>query len=417
MPIPYRRPGRVATGCAAVAAATLLTGPVWAAPAPSYEALLKRRDVAPISLEAKALAEAADARVLQARARPNPTLSVDVENIYGSGANSGLSSAETTWTVGQNLELWNRRSSRIAAARADAGVAALQRDFALVDAAGRLATTYADAEAAQRRHALAQEALALTVEDARAALKLVEEGREPLLRGIQGEAEAAAARATLDEARAERDAAYARLTATALLETPVTVIDSSLLDQAPAIADETAAALPEVRIAQAERLAAERRIAVQRALGRPDLSASIGFRQSRADDSTAFTVGLSMPLPLFDRNRGNVQAAQADLRAAEARLTGVERTATADRAAAMARLAASSSRVVAADGGVKAAEEAYRLSRLGFEAGRISQLELRATRAALINARNAGIDARLARVRAETELARLQGRAPFGGVQ
>ena len=61
-----------------------------------------------------------------------------------------------------------------------------------------------------------------------------------------------------------------------------------------------------------------------------------------------------------------------------------------------------------------AAEEAYRLSRIGFEAGRISQLELRSTRAALIASRNAAVDARIARVRAEIDLARLEGRAPFG---
>ena len=75
------------------------------------------------------------------------------------------------------------------------------------------------------------------------------------------------------------------------------------------------------------------------------------------------------------------------------------------------------SRVAAADAGVTSSEEAYRLSRIGFEAGRISQLELRGTRAALITARNAAVDARLARVRAEIDLARLQARAPFGGVQ
>ena len=61
-----------------------------------------------------------------------------------------------------------------------------------------------------------------------------------------------------------------------------------------------------------------------------------------------------------------------------------------------------------------AAEEAYRLSRIGFEAGRISQLELSSSRAALIAARNAAVDARLARARAEIDLARLQGRLPFG---
>ena len=40
-----------------------------------------------------------------------------------------------------------------------------------------------------------------------------------------------------------------------------------------------------------------------------------------------------------------------------------------------------------------------------------------ATRAALIAARNAAVDARLARVRAEIDLARQDGRAPFQGAQ
>ncbi len=386
-------------------------------PAPSYETLLRNSDQAPSAQEAAALADAARARVRQAAARPNPTLSVDVENAYGNGPYSGFDNAETTWSLSQDLELWNRRGSRIGAARAEAGAAGLRSDLAKLDAAGRLATAYAEAEAAQRRYDLAKEALDLTVADARAALKLVEEGREPLVRGLQGESEAAAARAALDEARAERDAAFAQLSAVAQLPVLVTKIEASLLDQAAPQDAQATDRLPEVAVAEAERLAAERRVALTRAQGRPDITASIGFRQYRADDATALTFGLSMPLPLFDQNRGNVDASKAEFRAADARLTGARLQAQADLQAATARLTASVSRVAATDMGVTSAEEAYRLTRIGFEAGRISQLELRASRAALINARNAAIDARLARVRAEVDLARLQGRAPFGGTQ
>ena len=245
---------------------------------------------------------------------------------------------------------------------------------------------------------------------------MVEQGREPLLRGIQGETEAAAARATADEAQAERDAAFARLTAVAMLPAPVTDIPVSLLDQAPMIdATPTARDPLAVRVAEAERETADRQIAVQRTLARPDINASVGFTRYEAEDATAFTFGVSMPLPLFDRNRGNIAAAPAEFRAADARLMSARQDAQADRAAAQARLAASVSRVSAADAGVTSAEEAYRLSRIGFEAGRISQLELRATRTALITAQSAAVDARLARVRAEIDLARLDGRAPFQG--
>ena len=400
-----------------VALATAIASPVWADPAPAFEILLQQIGASPTTVEADALQDAAEARVRQARVRPNPTLALDVENAFGSGPLEGFGNAETTLGVTQDLELWGRRGARIDAARAEAGTAALRRDLAVVDAAGRLALVYAEAEAAERRFRLAEEALSVILADARAALTLVEEGREPMVRALQGESEAATARATLDETQAERDAAFARLTAVAMLPTSVTSIEASLIDQVPATSRVGGAATPVVRVAEAERDAAERRIAVERIQSRPDVSASVGLRRYEAEDATALTLGLSLPLPLFDRNRGNIDAAQAEFRAAEARLLNARQEAQADRDAAKARLNASASRVKATDAGVTAAQEAYRLSRIGFDAGRISQLELRVSRAALISARNAAVDARLARVRAEIDLARLQGRAPFGAVQ
>lgn len=412
---PSLRRSRLAIGSVLVALATAPVSPAWADPAPAYAELVARLSQTPAALEADALADAAEARVRQARVRPNPTAAFDIENVLGSSPYSGFDNGEASVTLSQDLEFWGRQPARVAAARAEAGTAALRRDLATLEAAGRLALVYAEAEAAGRRAELADESLTLTLADARAALALVEQGREPLLRGIQGQTEAAVARATADEAQAERDAAFARLTAVAMLPRPVTEIPTTLLDQQPVATAGTGTDALVVRVAEAEREAADRQIAVQRTLARPDVSASVGFRRYEAEGATAFTFGVSMPLPLFDRNRGNIDAAQADLRAAEARLRGARQEATADRTAAQARLAASVSRVAAADAGVSSAEEAYRLSRIGFEAGRISQLELRGARTALITARSAAVDARMARVRAEIDLARLDGRAPFQG--
>lgn len=411
----YRRWPRLAVGSALAAIAVALGSPAWADPSPSFAELLAQLDQSPATLEAGALVDAADARVRQAGVRPNPVLGLDVGNAFGTGPFSGVGNAETTLAFSQNLELWGRRSTRVAIARAEADAAGLQRDLAVVDAAGRLALVYAEAEAAERRAELAEESLTLTVADARAALALVEQGREPLVRGIQAESEAAFARASRDEAQAERAAAYARLTAVAMLPTPVTSIDDSLLDQAPTFSPTATKDGPTVRVARAQREAAERRIAAERVQARPDVTASIGVRRYEMEDATALTFGISMPLPLFDRNRDNIEAAQAEFRAADARLVSRRQEAQMDREAARARLMASVSRVSASDAGVDAAEEAYRLSRIGFEVGRISQLELRASRTALINARTAAVDARLARVRAEIDLARQDGRVPFQG--
>lgn len=415
MPANLRR-SRLAIGLSAAAFAAALSPHAWADPAPTYSELLTRLGQTPAAAEATALSEAAEARVRQSRARPNPVVGVELENAFGAGPFSGTDNADATLSVSQDLELWGRRSARVSVAEAEAASVSLRSRQAVVDAAGRLAGAYADAEAADRNAALAKEALDLTIADARAALRQIEEGREPLLRGIQAEGESAAARATLDEALAERDAAFARLTSVAQLDAPVTAISVSLLDLSP-VSRTTADDSLSVQVAEAERKAAERRISVERIRARPDVNASVGIRRFEAEDATALTFGLSLPLPLFDTNRGNIDAARADYRAADARLLTARQEAVADRLAAQARLRASVSRVNAADAGVNAAEEAYRLSRLGFGAGRISQLELRVSRGALVTARQSAIDARLARTRAEIDLARLEGRAPFGDTQ
>lgn len=410
-----RRGPLAVVGCALAACAVWDVGPVRADPAPAYEILLERigRN-APAQVEADALLEVAEARLRQAGVRANPELALRADGVLGGKPYAGWGEAEISLDITQNLELGGRRGARVDVARAEAGVSALRRDQAGIDTVARLALTYAEAEAAERRFALAEDALTLALADARAALVLVEEGREPLLRGIQAETEAAMARAAVEGARAERDVAFARLTAEAMLPTPVTSVGAGVLDRtSPARLD--AAASLAVRVAEAEAEAAERRIGREQAEARPNISASLGVTRYQAEDATALTVGLSMPLPLFDRNRGNIDAARAEHRAAEARVAGARLADAAERSAALARLRASASRVAAGDMGVSSAEEAYRLSRLGFEAGRISQLELRSTRVALISARDAAVEARLARVRAEIELARLQGRAPFEG--
>ncbi|MEG2499096.1 TolC family protein, partial [Brevundimonas sp.] len=369
-----RRWPHLAIGCALCVLSSVAPGSAWADPAPSYADLLAQLGQTPAVTEADALADAAEARVRQARTRPNPDLSIDLENVAGSGPYSGFVSGDLSLSLSQNLELWGRRSARVGAARADAATAALRRDLSTIDTAGRLALIYAEAEVAQRRATLAQEALTLALSDARAALAMVEEGREPLLRGIQAESEAAAARASLDEAKAEQEAAFARLSAVAMLAAPVTSIETGLLDNTvspTALSDRDTLT---VRVAEAEATASERRIDIERINGRPDVTASVGVTRYGQEDQTALTFGLSLPLPLFDTNRGNIDAARAEHRAAEARVLQARQEAGADRAAAMARLASSGSRVSAADAGVAAAEEAYRLSRIGAEAGRISQL-------------------------------------------
>lgn len=408
-----------------VASASVLAGLGWPAhaePAPPFGALLRAAlRNSPRLAEGDAEVDRASGLALQAQARPNPSASLYVENFVGSDAYAALG-GQTTLQVDQALELGGKRPARIAAGRATLEAARATRAQARLAFAVELATNYALAEASERRVELARQALELATEDLRVARLLVETGKEAGLRSVQAEAEVSAARARVDRALADSAAAFATLSAIAASPQPITSIPDGLLKtaDAPATAITFAFAFafafdssPAYQTALAEREAAARRVRVERTQAVPNLTVSAGVRDVAGRD-VAGVVGLSMPIPVFDQNRGNISAAQASLRAAEARLTSVRLDLEADARSASARVTAAESQLVAAKTGEAAAEEAYRLTRLGYVGGKLPLLEVLSARRALTEARTQTLDARLARLSAASQLSRLAGRTPFG---
>lgn len=383
--------------------------------APPYAALLAQaRAKAPRLTEAEADVAQARGLARQAAARPNPVVSLDVENLSNAGGPGGPQPRQTTATVEQMLELGGKRSARIDAGRAGLTAAQARTAMALSDYAADLAVAYAEAEAARDGFVQAEEALAAADSDARAAKEMADAGREAPLRGLQAVAEREAARAERDEALSRRDAAFAKLTALAGADRTYDGLAEGLLKRPPAQPPPADADTPAVAAARAARDAAAARVRVEARQAVPDLTVSAGVRRLTGYDATSVVAGMSAPLPLFNRNRGATDAARADLTASEARLRQAELDAAADLAAARSQMRSAAVRIEAAAAGEAAASEAYRLARLGYEAGRLPLIELSSARRALAAARIAALDAGLARVRAEAQLARLTGRIPFG---
>lgn len=413
----YRR-RRLRAAWLGVSAIALFAGGANAEPAPPFAELLRQsRETAPRLAQARAEVTRAQGLARQAGARPNPIVGVEVENFSGSGPFKGSTLAETTASVGQTLELGGKRGARVAAGQAEVEAARRQAAEAELQFAGDLAAAYAQAEANDRRLALATESLALAEDDARIARALVEAGREADLRQVQASAAVQAARAAVEEARAGRATAFGALTALAGAPTPITSIPTSLLAQTERPALVTAPdplTTPGYLAAQAAREAAARRVRLERARAVPDVSVSVGVRRFQEDDSTAMVAGISAPFPLFDTNRGNIDAARAELTSAEAKLEAARLDAQAEAGAGLARIAATDARLSAAREGERTAAEAYRLTRLGYEGGKLGLAELLVARKSLAEAQTQTIDAALERLSAQAALARLQGRVPFG---
>lgn len=405
-------PLRAALAC--VASGTLCAS-AFAQTAPPFQALLKQAQAsAPRLSLGAAETRAAEGMAVQAATRPNPTLGLMVENAAGSGPYKDFDSAETTLSIEQPLELGGKRAARTSAAQADLAAARARDSLGQVDFARDLAHAYANAEAAQRRLAIAREGVDLAQADARAARLLVDNGKEAQVRAVQAEAGLASTRAELGAVQAETETALARLSALTGSSDTYAAVAGGLLDAAAAPSSSEPAFSPAIAAARAERDAAERRIAVERSRRTPDLAVSFGVRRLRDEDATAAVFGVSAPLPLFDRNRGAVAAASANAQAAQARLAMVQAEQDGDRRAATAQVAAAGQTLEASRQAEGAAAEAYRLARVGYDAGRLPLSEVLAARRDLIAARGRAVDTKLARVKALADLARAQGRMPFG---
>jgi cobalt-zinc-cadmium efflux system outer membrane protein len=407
-----RWPLHAALAC--VASGVLCTS-VAAQTAPPFPTLLKQAQAsAPRLALGVAETRAAEGQAVQAAARPNPTLGLVVENAAGSGPYKDFSRAETTLSIEQPLELGGKRAARTSAAQADLAAARARAALGQVDFGRDLALAYANAEAAQLRLTIARDSVDLAQADARAARLLVDNGKEAQVRAVQADAGLATARAELGGARAEAETALARLSALTGSTERYTAVAGGLLAAVPPSAPPEPAFSPAIAAARAERDAAERRVAVERARRTPDLAVSFGVRRFQDEDATAAVFGISAPLPLFDRNRGAVAAARANAQAAQARLAMAQAEQDGDRRAAAAQAAAADQTLEASRQAEAAAAEAYRLARIGYDAGRLPLSELLAARRDLIAARGRAVDTKLARVKALADLARAQGHIPFG---
>jgi cobalt-zinc-cadmium efflux system outer membrane protein len=172
---------------------------------------------------------------------------------------------------------------------------------------------------------------------------------------------------------------------------------------------------PSVIAAEAERDAAAERVDVERTRPAPTITASLGMRRIAGENSTLFVGGIVIPLPLFDKNSGNIAAALAELDVADARLRAARAEAETGWLSAVTQADAARSRLLAAGQATMAADQTYRLARLGYEAGRTPLIEVLTARHNLTDAELRLLDSRVARIHAQAALARLSGRIPFGG--
>lgn len=351
----------------------------------------------------------------QASYKPNPALSLEVENFVGNKGKGGFEQAEETLLISQTIELGDKRLKRLVAGQFEATLATWDFEVARVLAATQAAEAFVDVLAAQDRLAVLREFVTIaektrTIVDAR-----VKGGRVSPIE--LDRANVAVARATgLSEAEQARlDAARAKLSAFWGAEQPTFARAVGRLGEkraAPTIERVKAyldgnPALARWADEVGRRYAA---LDVERSKAIPDLTVGAGVRQFNEDDSTAVVASVSMPIQVFDRNDGSIAAAERRITRAEFEAHAARIQVLGSLVDALGALAVADAQVRAFEGKVlPAAQSAFERTRLGYEEGKFDLLNVLDTQRTLFEAR---LD--LVNARAEYEKARVQVEALIG---
>lgn len=379
------------------------------------EALARALDDNPLLRTLRWDVEAAAGRLRQAGLRPNPEASFEIENF--AGTLPGFSESEMTLSIGQLFELGGKRGARLRAARSGAGLVRSDFDQARLEVASLVIRRYFEMLAAQEGVALADENIAIADEIRTSIGRRVEAGALPPAErtraGIEFE------NALLGREMAEQGLSLGRIRLASLWgETRPPAfragIDDTLAPAVPGLDSlvKEMGEAPRVTRSRRELVARESQLDLARSGRLPDLELEAGYRNLRESGDGTFVAGVTLPLPLFHRNQGEigearalVSRAEADMRREEIELS--RQLSEVHTALTLAGRRAESLRNRIVPG----AEQAWQEIRTGYERGRFSYVDLLEARRAWTEARRQEVEATLHYHLAVAEAELLLGRA------
>jgi outer membrane protein, heavy metal efflux system len=334
--------------------------------------------------------DAARGRHIQAGLYPNPDLALNWDEIgdrTGHGGIVTLPKLSQTFVTGRKLSL----AQAVAAAEVDQATLALMGERYAVIAAVRAA--YYDVYTLERRIEALGELLRLADEAVKNGKNLLDNQKIARLDLVQLEIERERFRAEAEAAQRELPAAR-RALAAAVGDPRMTIPDLvgsfedlPLYDPDRSL-DLVLATHPEARSAQ---VGVERaQAAVRRAKAEviPNLSVYSGYIRQYENQSHDFAVGVNGFIPVWNRNQGNIRAAQAELGSATQEVGRVQND-LADRVATAYRLYAAAQRraEVYRTQILPKAQETFNLSLAAFKGGQFEYLRVIQAQRALAEAK------------------------------
>ena len=346
----------------------------------------------------------------QAALLPNPNVAFEVENFAGGDNYDGFENAEITFGVEQSFELGQKRQKR-------GHIADLSQKIAKEEALAQALHVASETEYAFIRMAVAQKRIILAQKQYDLAEKthdMVQErvgaARSAEIEHSKADIERASAKIERRQAEQEHRVAKTKLAQLLGLDLDSTVKIDADLNAIPALIDyaQLMASLkdvPNARIQEFSKMQARSAFALEKATLTPDPTIGFGVRRFNDADDTALIASISVPIPVFDRNQGNIEKARAAIARADSLARAEQRNL---QQSALATWEALSVAIEEAHNYkneiIPNAEKAYQQADEGYSRGAFSFLELLDAQRTLNEVQSAYLDSTLRLYQAKTQI-------------
>lgn len=354
--------------------------------------------------------EALEATIIQAQVRRNPEIATSIDD-------TRRATRTTTLQVNQPIELGGKRAARIEAAERGRDAASADLDAKRAEIRAAVVAAFFDVLVAQERLRLAHASVELAQRATAAASRRVAAGKVSPVEETRARVAEASVRVELTLAGSELVTARKRLASTwgnAIPRFERAEGDPEALPPLPALADlnNRLAASPNLLRARIE---VDRRLAlaeVERSRRVPDLTVSLGARRNEELGLNQAIFGVSIPIPVFNRNQGNLlealhrtDKARDELSAAGIRLSN-------ELAVAYERLNTARQEVETLRRDIlPGAQSAYDAATKGFELGKFSFLDVLDAQRTSFQAKSQYLRALAEAHRSAAEIERILGEA------
>jgi cobalt-zinc-cadmium efflux system outer membrane protein len=344
----------------------------------------------------------------QAGVRPNPELSLQSEGLQ-------KNNRTTTIVLNQALELSGKRPARIAAAERERDVANADLALRRTEVRALVVAAFFDALTAEQRLQLAEASQGLAQSVTDAAARRVLAGKVSPLEETRAKVAQAGASIELRQAASAMALARQRLTAIWGGSGPQwdrLAVPAEALMTYPSLPQLLSRlnTAPQMMRSRLEIVRQQSQVDVELSRRIPDLTVSVGSQRDEQARRTQAIIGLSVPLPLFNRNQGNVLSALRKTDKARDELAAVETRLASELEQAWLRLQATRDELAILRSTIlPGAQSAFDAASQGFALGKFNFLDVLDAQRTLFQSKSHYLSALAESHRASVDIERLVG--------